>query len=96
MRSVPLGESIVFGLGGATARSMGVGPITFTKILSGMPALVFHRDGSASEARGFYLTSTRAAASTNRQTDARAIEVDAATGRASWYRFNGTKWVRAF
>jgi prepilin-type N-terminal cleavage/methylation domain-containing protein len=96
VRGVPLGESIVFGRGGATARPMGAAAITFTKIIGGYPALVFHRDGSASEAKGFYLTSVGAAAGTTRKTDARAIEVEAATGRASWYRFNGTKWVRAF
>ena len=96
VRGVPLGEAIVFGRGGATARPMGPGPITFTKVISGMPALVFHRDGSASEAAGFYLTSARAAAGTTRVKDARAIEVEAATGRASWYRYNGITWVRAF
>ena len=96
VRGKPLGEAIVFGRGGAAARPMGPGPVTFTKIVIGMPALVFHRDGSASEEAGFYLTSARAAAGTTRPKDARAIEVEAATGRASWYRYNGTQWVRAF
>lgn len=95
VRGMPLGESMVFGLGGAPARPMGPGPVTFAKRIGGVPALVFHRDGSASEAAGFYITSIRGAA-TNRATDARAIELEAATGRASWYKYNGTKWLRAF
>lgn len=96
VRAVPLGEAIVFGRGAATARPMGPGPITFTRVINGMKALVFHRDGSASEAAGFYLTSARAAAGTTRAKDARAIEIEAATGRAGWYKYNGTTWVRAF
>ena len=96
VRSVPLGEAIVFGRGGAAARPMGPGPIAFTKLIGGLPALVFHRDGSASEASGFYLTSLQAAAGTIRVTDARAIEVEAGTGRAAWFKYNGSTWVRAF
>ncbi|HEY7195033.1 MAG TPA: type II secretion system protein [Gemmatimonadales bacterium] len=96
VRRVPLGEGIVFGRGGASARPMGPGPITFAKRVGGVPALVFHRDGSASEAAGFYITSVRAASGTVHATDARAIELEAATGRASWYRYNGTTWLRAF
>ena len=97
VRSVPLGEKIVFGRGGATAMTIGAGPITFTKAIGGFPALVFHRDGSASEAGGFYLTSLRAAkyAGGYRQ-DSRAILLDRATGRASWYRYGASQWVRAF
>lgn len=96
VRGMPLGEGIVFGRGAAPARPMGPGPITFLKHVGTFPALVFHRDGSASEAAGFYITSVRAAAGTVHATDARAIELEAATGRASWYRYNGSKWLRAF
>ena len=96
VRGMPLGEGIVFGRGAATARPMGPGPITFVRRIAGMPALVFHRDGSASEAAGFYITSVQAAGGAVRATDARAIELEAATGRASWYRYNGTTWLRAF
>jgi prepilin-type N-terminal cleavage/methylation domain-containing protein len=96
VRSIPLGEKIVFGRGGAPAAPMGTGTVTFTKVVQGYKALVFHRDGSASEAAGFYLTSKRSANYTGYPKDARVITVDRATGRASWSRYNGSTWVRAF
>ncbi|HUK21601.1 MAG TPA: type II secretion system protein [Gemmatimonadales bacterium] len=97
VRSVPLGDQVVFGRGAATAMSMGNGPVTFTKVVNGYPALVFHRDGSASEAGGFYLTSKRALNYSGGYTrDSRAILVDRATGRASWYRYGTSTWVKAF
>jgi type II secretory pathway pseudopilin PulG len=73
VRGMTLGESIVYGLGGAPPRPMGAGPITFAKRVGALPALVFHRDGSASEAAGFYITSVRAAATGSRKTYARAF-----------------------
>jgi prepilin-type N-terminal cleavage/methylation domain-containing protein len=92
-RGYPLGDEVVYGLNGATARAMGAGPVTFTKTLQGMPALVFHRTGSASEAKGLYLTSRR----TNHPEDTRAIEIERSTGRVSWYRFQPpSSWKRGF
>ncbi|HXQ29395.1 MAG TPA: prepilin-type N-terminal cleavage/methylation domain-containing protein [Gemmatimonadales bacterium] len=98
LRAMPLGEHIVFGRGSAPAMaSIGSGPIGFTVTEEGYPAMVFHRDGSASESQGFYLTSTRATTSSVYTQDARAIYVDVATGRASWYRYSTTSgWQRAF
>jgi len=98
VRAVPLGEAIVFGRGTAPAMPppMGPGPITFKKLIAGMPALVFHRDGSASEVGGFYLTSQRAATTGTRPQDARAVEVERATGRASWHRYSPPAWQRVF
>lgn len=97
VRAAPLGEAIVFGRGAAPAMpGMGPGPITVTKLVGGVPALVFHRDGSASEAAGFYLTSQWAATTGTRPQDARAITVDRATGRASWFRYGPPIWRRAF
>lgn len=92
-RGYPLGEQVVFGLNGAVARPMGATPITFTKTYQSMPAVVFHRVGSASEAKGLYLTSRRA----NHPEDTRAIEVERSTGRVSWYRFGPpSTWKRGF
>ena len=96
VRGVALGEGVVFGRASAPARPMGPGPVTFTKIVNGLPAVVFHRDGSASEAGGFYLTSVRAATSGTHVEDTRAIELERATGRASWYRYGPPTWRRAF
>lgn len=96
VRGVSLGDGVVFGRAAAPARPMGPGPVTFTKVINGFPALVFHRDGSASEAGGFYLTSVRAATSGAHLEDSRAIELERATGRASWYRYGAPVWRRAF
>jgi prepilin-type N-terminal cleavage/methylation domain-containing protein len=96
VRGVPLGDGIVFGRATAPARPMGPGPVTFTKVINGFPALVFHRDGSASEAGGFYLTSVRAATSGVHLEDSRSIELERATGRASWYKYGAPVWRRAF
>ncbi len=92
-RGYPLGDGVVFGLQGATARAMGATPITFTQIFQSKPAVVFHRVGSASEAKGVYLTSQR----TGHPEDTRAIEVERSTGRVSWYRFSPpSSWKRGF
>ena len=95
-RGVALSEGVVFGRAGAPARPMWPGPVTFTKLIGGFPALVFHRDGSGSEAGGFYLTSARAAASGTRPEDSRAIELERATGRGTWYRYGPPVWRRSF
>jgi len=98
VRRIPLGDDIVFGQGSATVMALlGAGPITFTKVIGGYKALVFHRDGSASEAAGFYLTSRRATNYSGYPQDTRAIVLDRATGRASWFRYSNVgTWVRAF
>ena len=92
----PLGEHVVFGLGGAPAAAMGPGPLTFTKTSGGSPVLVFHRNGAASEAGGFYITTDRAVNASGYPQDARAIEIDRATGRASWSRYINGGWRRVF
>jgi prepilin-type N-terminal cleavage/methylation domain-containing protein len=92
-RGYPLGEQVKFGLGTATARPMGATAVTFTQVFQGLPALVFHRTGSASEAKGLYITSMR----TGHPEDTRALEVERSTGRVSWYRFQPpSSWKRGF
>ena len=95
VRSYPLGEGVAYGLGGAPARVYAPGPISFTRTLGGMPEVIFRRDGSASENGGFYITST-AALMAARPTDGRSIEIIRSTGRADWYQYNGSQWVRKF
>ncbi len=94
-RGHPIGETVVFGLGAATARPMGAGPVTFSQLHGGLRSLTFHRNGTASEAAGFYLTSLRGVAGTHPE-DTRAIEVERSTGRMSWYRFGTSGWQRGF
>lgn len=96
VRPVRLGEELVFGRGPAPAMAMGNGPVTYAKRIGGVPALVFHRDGSASEVGGFYVTSLRAKRDNIRPTDARAVSVVRATGRASWFRYGANGWVKLF
>jgi len=95
-RSIPLDDRISFGLGGAPARAFGAAAINFNRTINGLPALIFHRNGSASGIGGFYLTSTRAVldgtAKWNR--DTRAVEIVRATGRTEWFKYNGTAWTR--
>jgi len=95
VRSYPLGEGIVFGLGGAPTRLYTTVPISFTRTQNGMLEIIFRRDGSASENGGFYITTTTALNS-NRPQDARSIELTQSTGRASWYQYTGSQWVKKF
>ena len=96
VRFVNMGQGVVFGRGSAPAGAPGSAVIALTKRISGVPVIVFHRDGSASEQGGFYVTSVQAMRSNVRATDARAVSVDRATGRASWYRYGTTGWVTLF
>jgi Tfp pilus assembly protein FimT len=97
IRAIPLDGRIGFGLGGATPRAFGANPINFDRDIGGRPALIFHRNGSASGIGGFYLTSTRAVASpATYSSDTRAVEIVRATGRTEWHRWTGTAWKRGF
>jgi prepilin-type N-terminal cleavage/methylation domain-containing protein len=96
VRRMPLGEHVVFGRGSAPAFDIGTGPVTFTEIRDGLPCLVFHRNGSANQAQGFYLTSQRAVRSGTHPEDARLVVIDRATGRINWYRYGPPSWRRGF
>lgn len=98
VRILALERQVRFGLGGASPLpAIGAGPIGFTRQINGVPAVIFRRNGSASEAGGLYLTSVRAESgdSTARH-DTRALELLRATGRPEWYRYNGSTWTRGF
>jgi Tfp pilus assembly protein FimT len=94
VRVVALDDGVGFGRAVAPARSIGTGTITFTHQVNGLPALTFHRNGSASEAGGFYLTSLRDLNGAGKPADDRAVEVQRATGRADSYWFDGSAWQR--
>ena len=95
VRVYPLGEGIVFGHNNAPIRLYAGTATSFTHTQGGMPEIVFRRDGSASENGGFYITTTTALNSSRPQ-DARSIEVIRATGRAEWYQYNGSAWIKKF
>ncbi|HEX7051063.1 MAG TPA: prepilin-type N-terminal cleavage/methylation domain-containing protein [Longimicrobiales bacterium] len=96
VRMVELGEGVVFGRGGAPSRPVGGTAVTFAREQAGVPALAFHRDGSASEHGGFYLTSARAAKSGGYPADTRAFEIERSTGRTTWFRYVAASWERGF
>lgn len=90
LRNHPL-EAVEFGRGSAPALGFGGGAVTFSQQRNNLPAVVFHRDGSASEWGGVYLVAT-----TSRRQTIRAVEVERSTGRASWYRYLASGWERNF
>jgi prepilin-type N-terminal cleavage/methylation domain-containing protein len=95
LRSISLGDQIVLGRGDAAPfAAVGPGPVTFTKRVSGLPMVSFHRNGAASEYGGVYLTSTRALQG-GHASDARLLVIERATGRVTRYRYTGTSWVEA-
>jgi prepilin-type N-terminal cleavage/methylation domain-containing protein len=92
-RTYPIGEGAVYGIGASVSpRLYSPAPLSFRRRLNGYPEIIFRRDGSASEAGAIYITSLRA----NNTEDTRAVELTAATGRAEWFRYDGTQWQRRF
>lgn len=98
VRVLQLDTHVRFGRASAPALpQLGGSAVTFTRIISGLPSVIFHRNGSASQAGGFYLTSARAATGlATHQRDTRALELFRATGRPEWWRYDGTAWSRGF
>lgn len=88
-----LDEGVAVGRGGAPARPMSPLPVSMTQDQEGLPALTFHRNGSASEEAILYLTSVRAGPSTFAK-EARAIEIERATGRVTCYSYASGTWVK--
>ena len=94
-RAVSQGEGVLIGRASTPAHTVGAGPVTFTNTVGGLPALTFHRNGSASEFGGVYLTSQRAIQSSTILHDTRVITVERSTGRVSWFKYD-TQWNRGF
>lgn len=97
-RWVQLHDNIRFSLGDAPEYTpLGSQPLSFSATQDGMPALTFRRNGSTTEQGGFYLTSRRATANTqSRPSDSRAVEIERATGRTSWLRYEPPNWEKGF
>lgn len=94
----PLDDGVIFNTSGATALSFGAAIVSFTRTQGGLPALVFHRDGTANETGGLYLTTAKAraqfAAGMSRGAfKQRAVEIDQATGRAYWWTYANGTWI---
>jgi prepilin-type N-terminal cleavage/methylation domain-containing protein len=96
-RGIPLGEHVVIGRASTPSYPpIGAGPVVFTRRMGGIPALTFHRNGSASEMGGVYLTSRRALNSSDILNDTRLVTIERATGRVSWFSHNATGWEQGF
>lgn len=96
VRYEQLAEGVVFGRGSAPPHSrIGEKTVSFSWEQDGLPAIRFHRNGSANEEGGFYLTSRRAADSGKYSHETRALTIERATGRTSWFSF-GSSWERRF
>jgi prepilin-type N-terminal cleavage/methylation domain-containing protein len=90
---VQLPDRVKFGRGGAPAISGMTDAVPFTKVSESLPALRFHRNGSASEEGIVYLTSGRAAGSTGFPQDTRALKVERATGSVRCLSYRTLAWV---
>ena len=95
VRAFPLGEGLVFGRGAAPQWANATTSVNVTRVVDGVPSVTFHRNGSASEAGGFYLVSPRLSYG-EKGKDARYLEISRATGRISWHHYTGTQWKRGF
>jgi prepilin-type N-terminal cleavage/methylation domain-containing protein len=84
---VSLQNGVAFGRGPAPALYVGGAAVTFRGRQDGMPAVTFHRSGSASEEGGFYLQSTAADG-----TQAVAAVLDRGTGLVTWRTYRGGSW----
>ncbi len=95
VRTEPLGAGAVFGRAGAPAWVLGGADVVFAGRQGGLPAVTFHRSGSASEEGGFYVTSARARVE-GLAKHTHAVMVDRATGRPAWASYTGGTWKRQF
>lgn len=98
VRSVEIGDGIAFGRpANVTARLFGSAAVSFTNVepTTGLPAIVFYRNGSTQEYGGLYISSPKALSGATSE-GIWAVEITRATGRAEWYNWNGTSWKRGF
>jgi Tfp pilus assembly protein FimT len=87
--TIRLEDGVRYGRGSAPARAIGGKAVTFTRTQGALPAVTFHRSGSASEIGGFYVTSPPGG-------DTRAFEVERSTGRTVRFEYTGASWQRWF
>ena len=96
-RHIPLDEDVRFGLGAAPPRTaLAQTAVAFTDSQDGLPAVRFQRSGSASREGSFYITSDRAMEGSEYAKDTRAVQVDRATGRISWFYYEPPEWKQGF
>lgn len=93
LRFVHLQDGVRFGLGEAQPMSSSeTTAVSFLDTQDGLPAVRFLRNGSASEEGAFYITSTRSSTDRRFAKDTRAVQVNRATGRVTWFYFDPPEW----
>ncbi len=88
---VDLQEGVTFGLGGATKLSDANPPITFTQKQGTLPAITFHRNGSASEMGFIYITGAGGGGTGGE--NSRAVEVIRSTARVKCWSYQTGSWM---
>ncbi len=91
--SIPLEDGVTLGRASAPASSFGSATVNLTQTQSGLPVLVFRRDGTASENGGFYIT-TKKSAVQNNPYRSRAGQIIRGSGRVIWQRYTPSGWQR--
>jgi prepilin-type N-terminal cleavage/methylation domain-containing protein len=95
VRTVTLGNKVVFARGSAPARSFGASPLSITTVVDAKPAIIFSRNGAASTSGGLYLSTRRAIEDPARfGEETHAISIERATGSIGWWSFAGLEWRR--
>jgi len=92
LRTVDLEDGVTYGRGGAKKLTSDDGNVTFELKIGGLPALRFHRNGSASEEGVIYITSMRAAQGSSFPEDTRALKIERSTGRVTCYTYRTLSW----
>ena len=88
-----LDGSVVFSRGAATPMSFGSAPVDLTRTQTGLPVIIFRRDGTASENGGFYIVPVKSLRGGTAK-NVRAGEIIRSTGRVAWWTFASGTWVR--
>jgi len=91
-RLVQVSEGIRFSRGAAPAMALGGSGVTFTRVQDGLPSVVFHRNGSASQAGVVYLVPGGDGGMSMDVDHVRAVEVARPTGRATCLRVKDGAW----
>jgi len=96
--ATPLEDGVVFSRGGSSLLTYTTGvpatsAINFTRTQTQFPAVIFRRDGSASEGGGFYLN-TRKGLAGAKSNWVRAAEIVRSSGRVIWYTYASGAWVQ--
>jgi prepilin-type N-terminal cleavage/methylation domain-containing protein len=93
-RPFPLPERVVLGRGQSVPQFKDASAqVPSLKVISGMPAVVFQRNGSADRSVTMYFTSYLAR-NGGKFDDTRAMQIERATGRPVWYVWSGSQWRR--